>query len=301
MASLLGILGQSPQATVKQTEVGDLPVVFENKLITLSISTTDDTLLLYTDTGGKNYLYPSGLEKLGLKRSRKNLWERSTLGALFKGQGIPIPEVEAIHYIKDKTSPFDGMLGREWFANKVWAFDYVNQTLRHTKGSAETINLEVRLYFKSNEAGHPIHHLPRLHIAVGSDTLSLLFDTGAQVFLSPQAQQKLQTGRIAAIRFIHASTFDAWSRAHPEWTILKGGDTSFGKKHDIIVVPELKIGHRTVGPVAFAKRADANFEVMSTHFMDNAIVGALGGNALAQLQRFTLDYTSERLILDPLP
>ena len=47
----------------------------------------------------------------------------------------------------------------------------------------------------------------------------------------------------------------------------------------------------------FVKREDSNFQVMSAHFMDQEIVGAIGANALSQLNTFVLDYKNEVLVL----
>lgn len=276
----------------------ELPAVFENDLIMLAIPLDHDTLLMYTDTGGKNFLYKSGLKKLETKRSRKNLWERSKVEQHLTKGGIPLPHKKEIYFTKDTSSTCDGMFGREWFAHKVWEFDYLNQSLKQlhsTKKSRENTFEQIPLYFKTDSAHNHIHHLPRILIRVESDTLSMLFDTGAQAFLSIEAQEKLQKKKLVATSFINASTFDRWTEKHPEWTVIQGGDESFGGQADIIVVPQIQIGQITVGPVEFARRADPNFQVMSRYFMDQEIVGALGGNAFTLLNTMILDYQNEAL------
>lgn len=284
--------------TFYPSDTNKLPSVFENDLISLCIPLSTDTLLIYTDTGGKNFLYKTGLKKLHIKRSRRNLWERSNIETLLTEKEIPIPYSKEIHFINDRSSNCDGMLGREWFANKIWEFDYVNKTLKHLKHSdrnTENIDQAVRLYFKSDASGNHTNYLPRIHIIVESDTLSLLLDTGAQAYLSIEAQKKLNKNFLVATSFINASTFDKWENTYPEWPVIRGGDLSFGNKSDIIVVPEIQIGETTLGPVEFTKRADSNFEVMSRFFMDKEIVGALGGNALSRLNKFIVDYKTEEL------
>lgn len=72
---------------------------------------------------------------------------------------------------------------------------------------------------------------------------------------------------------------------------------TFKEPEDIIIVPSMYVGHQKIGPVAFTRRADSNFNSMSTYFMDEPIVGALGGNALSQLGSFIVDYQSEQIIL----
>ena len=52
------------------------------------------------------------------------------------------------------------------------------------------------------------------------------------------------------------------------------------------------------GPLlAFTVRAKENFEVLSRHFMDRPVVGALGANALSQLGTFDLDMPAAQLVL----
>ena len=52
-------------------------MIFKNNLVSLSIPLNTDTLLMHTDTGGKNFLYRSGIQKLDTRRSKVNLWEKS--------------------------------------------------------------------------------------------------------------------------------------------------------------------------------------------------------------------------------
>lgn len=295
---LISILGIS--SVIQPSDINKLPAVFENDLISLFIPLSADTLVIYTDTGGKNFLYKSGIKKLDIKRSRKNLWEKSNIENLFTEKEIPIPYLKEIYFTNDQSSNYDGMLGREWFADKAWEFDYVNKKLKHIKShgkNKENINQTVRLYFKSDSVDNHINHLPRIQIVVKLDTLSMLFDSGAQAHLSIEAQKELNKNELVATSFINASTFDKWRNTYPEWSIIKEGDLSFGGKADIIIVPEIQIGGRTVGPVEFVKRSDSNFTVMSNFFMDKEIVGALGGNALSELNNFVVDYKAEVLII----
>jgi len=276
----------------------ELPAVFKNDLIYLSIPLKYDTLKLYTDTGGKNYLYQSGIKKLDTKRSKKNLWEHANMENLLRESEIPIPSFKEIFFTNDRTSSFDGMLGRGWFANKIWEFDYSNKTLKHLQRREkdnENTRQSISLYFRTDSTGNHIHHLPRLQMIVKSDTLSMLLDTGAQAYLSMEAQRELRKDELVATSFINATTFNRWSNAHPEWKVIAKGDLSFGKKADMIIVPEIQIAGLRLCPVEFVKRADSNFEVMSSYFMDQEIVGALGGNALSGLNKFVVDYVNEEL------
>lgn len=296
---IVSILGMS--YTFPQSGSNNLPAVFKNNLVSLSIPLNTDTLLMYTDTGGKNFLYRSGIQKLDTRRSKVNLWEKSNIENLLIERNIPIPYLKEIYFINDKSSIYDGMLGREWFADKIWEFDYENKTLKNLEfpvKQTENSGQIVKLHFKSDASGNHSYHLPRIQIIVKSDTLSMLFDSGAQAFLSVEAQQELKKNELVATSFISASIFEKWRKIYPEWPIIKGGDLSFGEKADIIIVPEIQIGERTLGPVEFVSRADSNFEVMSSFFMDEEIEGALGGNALFRLRKFVVDYRNEELRIE---
>ncbi len=280
----------------------DLPCSFKNNLISLNLPVSDsDTLSFYLDTGGKNFLYRSGQKKLKIGTSRKNIWGKSGLDEHFAEHQIPLPYLEELRCIKDKSSSFDGMLGREWFAQGVWSFDYKNETLAHGEtGEIEGLerSQKVVLHFRKDASRKPTIHLPRVEVMVEMDTLSMLLDTGAQAHLSVDAQTQLKTGALVATSFINATTFDHWKKEHPQWKVISGADTSFGNLADMIIVPQVFIGGRELLNVGFVKRADSNFEVMSEYFMDEKIIGALGANALSQLQSFTIDYPLEMLYFD---
>jgi hypothetical protein len=282
----------------QESESISIPVIFENNLIYVTAQLeSGDTLKLYTDTGGKNYLYQIGRKKLELPRSRRNLWNAEVESVFIRSE-IPLPNTKELYFMRDKSATEDGMLGREWFAGKTWLFDYKNKSLHYLQGDQEKIQPpknSIPLYFKEDSMGIPSFHLPRLIVNTDSDTLSLLMDTGAQAFLSDEAQTILRQSKKVAISFIKASIYQKWSAEHPEWEIIEDGDKSFGETAPIIVVPEIQLGERKIGPVAFAVREDSNFEIMSDYFMDEPIDGALGGNALSLLNQFVINYKEKKL------
>ncbi|MEM9051343.1 MAG: hypothetical protein AAGC47_04745 [Bacteroidota bacterium] len=282
----------------QNTERTLIPSRFDNNLIYVRIPQGTDSLLFYTDTGGKNFLYKSSLKKLELKKSDDNLWN-DKFETVFTKTGLPLPFEKSIYHTKDKSATEDGMLGREWFAQKVWNFDYQNQTLSWSEESSseKRTSSEVPIYFKEDSLGNHINHLPRITIIIDGDSIHLLLDTGAQAFLSDEAQSTLDLNEKVAISFINESTFLKWKNQHPDWTVIPSGDKSFRKKEDIIIVPVIEVGKRKIGPVAFAKREDHNFRNMSVLFMDGPIYGALGGNALSLLNNITIDYPSEVLYI----
>lgn len=278
-----------------------LPTTFKNNLIILNVPTnTGDTLFFYTDTGGVNYLYPSGNKKLNTKRRRGNVWQKLGLDILFTENDIPFPAVETMRALKFDDKPYDGMLGREWFAEKVWHFDYKNASLsvNVTERKMEKSTDSLPIYFRKAKSGKNETNIPRVELIVDGDTLSFLLDTGAMTKPSNSASEILKKKGDVAISFICDSVFTIWQNRHPDWMIIENGDIAYLPGYDIIIVPLVSFGsNRVVENVAFARRGDLNFKGLSRNIMDKHTVGAIGGNALSQLGEFTLDYQKETLFL----
>jgi hypothetical protein len=286
-----------PSAISDDNEL-NLPCFFKNNLIYLSTKlSNNDSLTFYTDTGGKNFLYTSGLKKLRIKNTTENLWESSNIKTIFTVNYISLPKREEIYSIKQKGVIEDGMLGREWFANRIWRINYKRNFLSEI---ANIPNNEFEpissLYFLKDDAKQVINHLPRIEIVINNDTLSLLFDTGAQVYLSDDAQEQLKGQSLTAISFISSSIFESWKALNPEWEVIKKGDKQY--RADMIRVPEIKIGSKIIGPIWFVKREEQNFQVLSRLSMDKKIVGAIGGNALSLLSDIIVDYQNEKLYVN---
>jgi len=275
-----------------------LPCFFKNNLIYLTAKlSNNDTLTFYTDSGGKNFIYTRGLKKLRIKNTTQNLWENSSIKTIFEVNNISLPKRAEIYYIKEKGVIEDGMLGREWFADRIWRINYQRYFLSEiTNIPHNEFELITPLYFLKDDAKQVINHLPRIEIVINNDTLSLLFDTGAQVYLSDDAQEQMKDQSLTAISFISSSIFDSWKALNPEWEVIKKGDKQY--KADMIRVPEIKIGSKIIGPIWFVKREEQNFQVMSRLFFDKQIVGAIGGNALSLLGDIIVDYQNEKLYIN---
>jgi hypothetical protein len=71
-----------------------------------------------------------------------------------------------------------------------------------------------------------------------------------------------------------------------EWRVIEGGDTLLDEA--MIEARGVSIAGREIGNVWFTRRTDQNFEWMSG-FMDRAVDGAIGGNAL-RFFRVSVDY-----------
>ena len=292
------LISLSPMKQPLLFEIDCLPCVFESNLIScVLLNENQDSISFYTDTGGKNFLYKSGKKKLGLNSKKGNLWQQKKFSELFKRNNFPAPGVPQFYFVNDKKSKEDGMLGREWFADKIVFIDYAAKEMKIIPQSYPENRIGAPLFFKEDKKGEPIFQLARLKVEIEKDTLSLLLDTGAQAYLSEDMQEKTGQVELVAMSFINASIFNSWKNAHPEWLLYKNGDESFRTKEDIILVPKVTIAGKEIGPIAFASREDYNFKNMSSLFMDEPIQGALGGNALSKLEMIALDYKKRELIL----
>lgn len=93
---LVGILCYAQEELPSE---GVYKAIFRNNLIYLSVPLNDtDSLLFYTDTGGKNYIYKSGLKKIGISRFRKENWH-SALNEHFEENVAPTHGLDDMIYL----------------------------------------------------------------------------------------------------------------------------------------------------------------------------------------------------------
>jgi hypothetical protein len=311
ITAILSLVGRarSGQAQTSPTTPSSpqvVPVRYdEHRYIVAPVTEAGDTLYLYTDTGADlNALFPGAVERLGLVRDSlirgEDTLRFTTLPPFRPDASIPFrsshPEMERAILVVDSisfASGTDGLLGRAWFAGRVWTFDYPrHQLLLRPAGDLppHSTKHRVALGFQTDSAGRPTVNFPRLRVRIDGDSLDLLFDTGAMTALTDSAHAALADGRPArrASSFVVQSIFDRWRQRHPQWQVIEGanqlGDTTF----PMIKVPAVEVGGFRVGPVWFTARPDQNF-VRFSQWMDRPIVGALGGSALQYLQ-VTIDY-----------
>ena len=148
----------------------------------------------------------------------------------------------------------------------------------------------VPLGFRTDSAGTRVLSFPRLTIAVDGDTLDMLFDTGAMVYLSAEAQHHLGNAAraVQATSLITSEVFNRWRARHPDWALIPNADERVPGMA-MIRVPEVIVAGLAVGPVWFLERPDANFHEYMSQWMDRQVDGALGGNVF-RFFKITLDY-----------
>ncbi|HKG92147.1 MAG TPA: hypothetical protein VKA84_09660 [Gemmatimonadaceae bacterium] len=282
-----------------------LPVRYAaDRFYVTPVSTNGDTLLLYTDTGGgANMLYEAAAARLGVAPewvpANGDSLRLARLPAFTAPAVIPPPSDlppfgERLMVVAPRDSgpdAGDGLLGRTWFAGRVWRFDYPGRALMllGDAGPAGDPAHRASLGFQTDSAGRRTTHFPRIRVEVDGDSLDLLFDTGATVNLTDAAQSALGDGGPAArgTSFIARSVFDRWRERHPGWRVIEHADRTLDMP--MIEVPRVSVGGYAVGPVWFTMRPDRNFHEFMSQWMDRRVEGALGGSALRYL-RATVDY-----------
>ena len=284
-----------------------LPVSYEEHRFYVQPVTKDGvTLKFYTDTGGGLFILREVAERLHCSINNvggegANAFYLTSLPAFKPEAAVPLPLSREGRLPvwapsakeRDTESPdYAGMLGQEWFAGRVWTFDYPHHQL-FMRASGDLPKQDaahrVTLGFKSDETGKRALNFPRIQVTIDGESLDLLFDTGAMTKLSDTALNALKDQRAAvrATSFITTSIFEKWRKAHPDWRVIESADLPLNEP--MIEVPAVTLGGYTVGPVWFTRRADKNFHEFMSRFMDKRVEGAIGGNALRHFQ-VTVDY-----------
>lgn len=301
---IVGVVLATCQFAVAQQKISGISFV-ANRIYLQVPCPNGQSVKLYTDTGGGRVISWQAVQKMGIKPDTSfgkggKPMHTVNLASYFRQKSLPVPV--NTHYVLT-SMPQGGLLGAGWFAGKVWYFDYKH----HSLGIAPKVAWQkldpthiVKLGFQKNKANQPTTHFPRIPIVVDQDTIQVLFDSGATVHLTTQAQKKsgMKSQKMGA-SFITRSIFEKWRLKHPEWQVLSKGDVIYrqGKKvleEDLIKVPQVIIGNQRVGPVWFATRKDSNFVRWMSQWMDQKIQGAIGGSCFQYFQTIIVDYQQEQ-------
>lgn len=287
-----------------------------DRFYALPVTQNNVTLVLFTDSAGSIYLDTTVVEKLGLATEKvKNESGRElTLVSLpsFKtNASVPIPlgsSYDSRLFVfppRQFPAPFvaeprDGMLGQQWFAGRVWTFDYPGKALLWRAPNdlpAHDKAHEVQLWFKSNASGKRANNFARIQIEVDGEPVDFVLDTGATNILSDEVLKQIGDGQGAerATSFLVQSVYDKWHAKHPEWRVLQNVKTLTGAS--MIEVPQVKIGGFPVGPVWFTVQPDVGFQGVMGSLTDKRVSGALGGSALHYF-RMTVDWPNALAVFE---
>jgi hypothetical protein len=275
----------------------------EHRFYVEPVTVEGNKLSFFTDTGGGLFIFSDVVDRLKIpilkfEESGRPL-EYIELPRFKEGASIPPPLgsrgrlfVFTASQRQTLSRDWSGMLGQQWFADRVWTFDYPNKRLLlRSDGDLPEgeATHRVTLGFQTNAAGKRTTHFPRIQVSIDGETLDLLFDTGASTELTDTALAALNDKRpaIRATSFITANLFEKWRKRRPQWRVIEGAEK--GSNEAMIEVPKVEVAGYAVGPVWFTRRADKNFHEYMSQWMDKKIEGALGGNALHQF-RVSVDY-----------
>ena len=281
-----------------------LPVKYDEDRFYIQPITGDGgvTLNFFTDTGGGLFIFADAAERLKLpllKGETKDAPTMTTLPKFKVNASIPAPTgkgtrifVAPVAQRNWMSADWSGMLGQQWFAGRIWTFDYPKrQLLLRADGDSpkQKQTHRVALGFQTDSKGVHKTDFPRIQVVVDGDTIDLLFDTGATTSLTDTALTALNDKRAAirATSFITTSIFEKWRKAHPQWKVVENAEKGSGQA--MIEVPSVSVAGYAVGPVWFTRRPDKNFHEYMSQWMDKRVEGALGGNALRSF-RITVDY-----------
>ncbi len=302
LSSLMLCLWFSPTGAQKIGQPIVLPVKYdEHRFFVQPITEDGTTLKFFTDTGGGLFIFADVVDqlKLPLMKGSKADGDRVMFPKFKEGFLIPPPlasnEQLSVRPISARTamrSDWSGMLGHQWFAERVWTFDYLKQQLllRAAGDLPKSDNSHrLTLGFHKNGMGVRDNNYPRIQVLIDGEELDLLFDTGASTQLTDRALASINDKRPAlrATSFIAASTFAKWQSRHPQWRVVENAEQ--GTNEGMIEVPTISVAGYTVGPVWFTQRDDKNFHEFMSQWMDKRVEGALGGSAL-HFFRVTIDY-----------
>ncbi|MEJ7576207.1 MAG: hypothetical protein WKF74_04275 [Pyrinomonadaceae bacterium] len=281
-----------------------LPVRYDEDRFYVQPVTSDGiTLNFFTDTGGGLFVFSDVVERLKLPVISIEADEGQKFNVVklpeFKDESVipaPLGNREQLFVVPSEsrdllTRDWSGILGHQWFAGRVWTFDYPKRQLLLRAGGdlpASKNKHRVALGFRSNSSGGRATNYPRIPVTINGETIELLFDTGATTRLSEAALAVLKDNRAAirATSFVTASVFEKWRKQNPRWRVIEKAETQSDEA--MIEVPKVVIAGYTVRRVWFTRRPDKNFK-QYTKWMDKPIDGALGGNALRHF-RISVDY-----------
>jgi hypothetical protein len=307
LASLLALIVGTLSATTNAPAKGHpiiIPTHFvENMVYARPVTRKGITLNFYTDSGGGILIYRGVVNRLHLHVIPRKLdgkqMEEVHLPEFQPGKEIPPPlgHDSKLIVVPDKTRlepRLSGLLGQEWFAERVWTWDYPgHRLLWRAEGDLPDIPAEhrVALGFPTDKKGerYPSLSFARIQATVDGEVIDLLFDTGANTVLSDSAVAAVHDGHGAhrATSFIVESILKLWHTKHPDWRFIEHGEKGSG--HAMIEVPSLTVAGYQTGPVWFTARPDGNLEQWMSQWMDKKVYGALGGSALYGF-RITVDY-----------
>ena len=277
--------------------------------------TNGDTLVLFLDTGGGTLMWEPTVARYrmpivdSLAAARGGYIRLVDLPAFKPDRSVPPVMVRnrlgARLSVRQTATGFEsmivrsslGQLGATWFGDRVWTLDYPNRrlSLHDASQPASPPEHRVNLGFQTDTAGRRVSHSPAIGISIDGDSLNMIFDTGATIWLTPDALARLGDKQPAerGTSLIWSPTFDLWRSHHPDWRVVENADLL--TKQPIIEVPVVSIGGYDVGPVWFMRYETGGNPQPTPTYPPNTptikkqISGTIGGSTL-RFFSVVLDY-----------
>jgi len=140
--------------------------------------------------------------------------------------------------------------GYQWFGERIWTFDYPGKRLlfHQTAPPLSPKARPLRLDFATDSAGRRLSQQANLDIVVDGDTLSMIFDTGATIWLSQNALSRVADGGPSERSSSHIFrwVFERLHQRHPDWPVIEKADLWMGL--DLIRVPSVMVAGYELGP-----------------------------------------------------
>jgi hypothetical protein len=266
------------------------------------ITPAGDTIPIFLDTAGGTLIWEPDITALGLtldsvKTSSGAYRHAVALPAFRADRSVP-PVVTAslqgdklLAYPISDPNGFGALiahsssmqLGQLWFDGRSWLFDYPRHQLALSTGAALSLGStahSIGFDFQTDSMGNKASHTPRMSVVVDGDSLKMLFDTGASIWLTDDAMKQINDGlpKERATSHIRMSLYKKWHARHPDWRVIEHGDQ--WSNADLIVVPTVRIAGFDAGPVLFsALLSDTSSRYVAPPARAR-IDGMLGGSAL---------------------
>jgi hypothetical protein len=187
-----------------------------------------------------------------------------------------------------------GQLGSSWFGGRVWTFDYPGRRLLLHQSAPVPSPLahQTSLYFATDSAGRRLAQTPLVDMVVDGDTISMLFDSGATIWLSADALAKVGDGGPSERSSTHMANwvYTKLHTRHPDWPVIEHADLWSGLS--LFRVPAVSVAGFDLGPTWFSVLtgpATPPYVAATVPAPERRRGGTIGGSLLRHFS-VTVDY-----------
>lgn len=299
-AIMVALVAKPPEPTPGHPLV--LPTEFaENRFVVCPVTVGGRRLKFFTDSAGGHLISDKAAKECGLKvepiqgADKHGPQSMTTFPAFRRSAFIPSDGVPLFVFpdkdMKENVGDWDGMLGQQWFAGRVWTFDYAKKRLlwrapgdmpKHDSAH------EVKLGVRTDAQGKRANNFMTIQVAIDGEPVWFTLDTGATDILPASVLRKVGDGRPAdrATSFLGESLYKKWHAKHPDWQVIEE-ESLTGMA--MIQVPKVSVAGYTVGPVWFSVQHDSAFHEYMAQWTDKVTEGSIGGSFFKYFQ-MTVDW-----------